>query len=104
MVDMPNASNNGGGDDDGNENNDGNDKNIANDNGDTNGNNGNGPDGPSSDGPLDEKGDPNSKFGPFDEHILNEWLSSPCHDECHERLVRSAKKVVRDNKRLLQRM
>lgn len=92
MVDMPNASNNGsGGDDD-------------NDNGGANGNNSHYRDSPSCDGSLDEDGNPQSEFSPFDEDILNESLGSSCHDECRERLIRMAKKVNRDNKRLLQRM
>lgn len=89
MVETPNASNNGGGSDDG-----------ANDN---NGTNGNGPESPPRDDSCDEDRNPRSEFGPFDEDILNESMGSVRHDECRERLIRSAKKVVRDREQLLAR-
>lgn len=45
--------------------------------------------------------EPNSEFGPYDEDILNESLGIPRHDRCRKRLIKSAKKVIRDKDELL---
>lgn len=85
MVDTPNSGNNGGGSNDAG-NGDGNNGagNYANGN-----DNGDYPDSPS----RHEDGNPRSEFAPYDEDILNESLDSERHDECRQRLIRSAKKL-----------